>query len=454
MNGASKDTQKILTEKLELARQIATLQPEIEHLRAQTASQQKVLGEKLALESQVAELEAELEATKNNAMKKGTTGSAKKEAELEKQLEALKKELVKERKEKEKALKATEAEAAKEDGAAAKRDAKIEEKLEQLKKNLAAEKHEREQIQKAAERDAREWEGTRQVLEDKVEAMRTKLRSVKAELKEAQASLAETIANAEKSSKDAAKDAKARAKSVPQLQDMSIGTPDGIIMRKKTAAIKRTKPALAEKSTFSITPFLNKTTILQTSTPTINGATEENDTGPEVAQEESMLEPGDSPSAARNMPPPPPPVAKSQAKKRKADTEPAAAQPKKRKAPAPILEQVPEEADEDDEPAPAVAMPPPKVRKIMKPLLNASMPALAPEPAAEPKKMKRKILGAASTIFDEDDAEATRGPPTQAKGMRKLGLGGRKNALMGEGRLDAFSPLKKDRRGVQASFLG
>jgi hypothetical protein len=81
---------------------------------------------------------------------------------------------------------------------------------------------------------------------------------------------------------------------------------------------------------------------------------------------------------------------------------------------------------------------------------------------AEAKKKKRKLLGAVKTIFDEDDGEATKRPVKVILGPART-LAGRqpseaKSGLQGgqrgsSGAFGAFSPLKKDRRGAQASFL-
>ena len=102
--------------------------------------------------------------------------------------------------------------------------------------------------------------------------------------------------------------------------------------------------------------------------------------------------------------------------------------------------------------------------------------ASASAPAAEqPKKKKRKVLGSTKTqtLFDEEDAEETAGPTQAAPAALKrkpskvqLGAagGGTKNlakAPLGLKRVmlgaatasSTFSPLKRDRRGVGASFL-
>ncbi|KAG4220360.1 hypothetical protein PC116_g31161, partial [Phytophthora cactorum] len=73
-----------------------------------------------------------------------------------------------------------------------------------------------------------------------------------------------------------------------------------------------------------------------------------------------------------------------------------------------------------------------------------------------PKKKKRKILGSTKTLFDEEEGEA---PPSRKPGKVQLGgkrainkavLGVQKSAFAGAA---SFSPLKRDRKGVGASFL-
>ncbi|PBP25050.1 FtsJ-like methyltransferase, partial [Diplocarpon rosae] len=104
MNGVTSDSAKILTEKLSLARELASLKPELEHLRSQSLSQQTILAEKLSLQRQVSTLEVELETEKRacrRAAQKSQTSD--REIELQNQLDTLNKDIVQERREKEKA---------------------------------------------------------------------------------------------------------------------------------------------------------------------------------------------------------------------------------------------------------------------------------------------------------------------------------------------------------------
>ncbi|KAL5348799.1 Oligosaccharide translocation protein rft1 [Pseudogymnoascus australis] len=105
--------------------------------------------------------------------------------------------------------------------------------------------------------------------------------------------------------------------------------------------------------------------------------------------------------------------------------------------------------------APAPIIPDELERNARKKSSGVPEPIIPHEP--EPKKKKRKIFGAAKTIFDEEYNEADKRPtkislaPTLAKPggnlafLRKSGVG-TANA--------AFSPLKKDKKGGKTGFLG
>lgn len=78
---------------------------------------------------------------------------------------------------------------------------------------------------------------------------------------------------------------------------------------------------------------------------------------------------------------------------------------------------------------------------------------------AEPKKKKRKLLGGAPATLFEDDDERVVQPAAAKRPAVKMQLGAKKGQL-GKVKMGAaafagktFSPLKRDRRGVNASFL-
>ena len=143
---------------------------------------------------------------------------------------------------------------------------------------------------------------------------------------------------------------------------------------------------------------------------------------------------------------------KAAAKKPKVGSKKASTVAKKAEDP-PELEQVAEEVEAEELPFPVEQKraPPPAATK---PVL--SIPTLIAE-ASEPKKKKRKILGSSKTIFDEEDAEATKRPAkvllATNRPLAKLGAKKGLGAAPAAG-FAPFSPLKKHKRGVQASFLG
>jgi len=436
MNGLSKDSTKLLTEKLSLVRELASIKPELEHLRSQASYQQTLLSEKLALQRQLSTFEAELETAnvKNSSAKRATAR-----------------------------------------GLASARDIDLQTELEELKKELLREKREREEYQKAAEIESSEWESRRAVLESKIDAMRTKLRAAKEQLKEVQAELAQTIATASKVSiasetRDAP--AHARKRGATQMSDTAIGTPDGIAVRGKRGGGKRRKPdqtSFGEKSMFSITPYLNRTVNMQPETPK---DIQEAIANPGASGESAAadFEDGDvlvenirvpltqmdaSPSMTTKPKSMVKPSRKPALKELRTDSKNNGRATKKSRVAK--LEKVPEEdANENEDPAQK------KVSTLAKDSKNPilQIPAVAVE-EAEPKKKRRKLLGLSKTIFDEDDGEATRRPAKVILApARTLGkLGGKRDAtsnglnapIAGFG---AFSPLKKDKRGAQASFLG
>jgi hypothetical protein len=432
MNGLSTDSTKLLTEKLSLARELATLKPELDHLRSQGSYQQTVLAEKLALQRQVSTLEVELE-TEKRASKRAThkEKGSDNETELQKEIVELRKELSRERREKEKA-------------------------------------------QKAGDKGSNEWESRKAILESKVEQLRTKLREGKEQVKELQSDLAQAQAAITKASsaitngEDPVKPSRKRT-AIQMSTDSTIGTPDGVAVRGKRPMAKTGRAdqtLLGEKSTFSITPFLNRTLNVAPETP-------KHGPEPEANEEHDIEAHGSTPSMAELLP-----VAEKQATHDNSDASKLAIEPKQMKkakeknvltdvkkgstnTKAPqkklrmiaTLEKVTEETDENAEPTSIAA-----TLTGIKPSLHIQ--AMAAD-GAEPKKKKRKLLGAAKTLFDEDDGEATKRPAKVILGpARSLAKGqtigiktGMQSGMGGSGgAFGAFSPLKRDKRGAQASF--
>jgi len=433
MNGLSTDSTKLLAEKLSLARGLATLKTELDHLRTQANYQQTVLAEKLALQRHVSTLEVELEMEKRASKR---TGHKEKRGDNEIELQK---------------------------------------EVEELRKELSREKREKEKAQKAGDKGSNEWESRRAVLESKVEQLRTKLRESKEQVKELRTELAQAQAAITKASTTATNSGDSvkpgRKRTANQIStDSMIGTPDGVAVRRKRPATKSGKPdqnSLGEKSMFSITPYLNRTLNAAPETPRHEAELEANyrhevETNgqiltadpPQPAAEEDIQGSKDASKLA---------VLQPQQKKTKEKTILTDARntvtntkaPQKKVRMAGTLEKVTEEeVDENVEPPSTTAT-------LVSMKLSTQNKAMAAG-GAEPKKKKRKLLGAAKTIFDEDDGEATKRPAKVAlrparslvKGQPVGSKGGLQSGLSGNIRgFGAFSPLKKDRRGAQASFL-
>ncbi|MCJ1463623.1 hypothetical protein MMC07_002231 [Pseudocyphellaria aurata] len=224
LQNVTSESTKLLTEKLSLAREIASLKPEIEHLRSQAALHQSLLSEKLTLQRQLATVQVELETEKRSTQR----------------IQA-----------KEGRLKAE--------------DAKLESRIESLHAELAQERRQREKSERDAQKAAADWESKKATFESRLDAFRNKLRVTKEQLKATQADLhsaqqttraASVLSGTTGPEKDVCK--MVRKRTSAQLDaDSVIGTP-GLLPARKKNIKSSTLPG--DKSTFSITPFLNRST--------------------------------------------------------------------------------------------------------------------------------------------------------------------------------------------------
>lgn len=419
------DSTKLLTEKLTLARELSTLKPEIDHLRSQAASNQNLLSEKLSLQRQLSALQVELELEKRT-----TQRAMAKEGKLQAE------------------------------------ESKITTQLENLQAEAAKERRERQRVEREAQNASSDWETKKTTLESRLDAFRTKLKATKDQLKETQTELqaARSAAHADAGrstsnnpTKNVGKDARKRVASRMD-DDTMIGTPGNSRPAKKT---KRGSALPGDKSTFSITPFLNRTTSVAPESPS-----QESD-GPHTEQDAdafdaTKLEAGKAKERQASSRAVQSPTRKNKTtSSQKATVKPPIldnARPGKTniKVPqgrkpksAPVLEQVAEETY-DENAAPVIDQP--------KGL--AAETSMGDETEkTEIKKRKRKLLGGGlgKTLFDDDEAEAVKGDRGTTGGSRPFGTLGRV-ALCGpkagprlglSGGMSVFgdfSPLKKDRK--------
>ena len=520
---------KLLTEKLALSLEISTLKPEVEYLRTQVESNQGLLSEKLSLQQQVNTIQAELENEKcTSARALAKQGkSNEQDAELQAEIESLQKELSKEKREREKAEKAvdraekatqkaqTDLEAQKQatEHALSKeqkgtKNDEHDAQLEELRQELAQEKRERQKAEKESQRTRTEMEDQKAVLDDRLNAFRAKLKSTKEKLKETETELqkAQAAAAAAKPfTEQATKNRRKRMAASVDL-DATIGTPGDGLPAKRTKRGSLTLPG--DKSTFSITPFLNRTASVAPdgSSPTDDAAAAAADADD---AEDADAAPDATPSAPHKKAPKA--AAKPNPKSKRKPLAPSSTNkmnlkaPSRKKAAVLTLEKVAEEATEGGEeensenaaPVPATApaastaeaaaenpapenpaaatteeLPIPKLRPSSRATAQPrkslmSFAAFTDEPEPEKKKKRKLLRGGGElgkTLFDVE-GDAMPAKPVPGKGLfaaRALGKGAllAEKASGGDGggapikggfmmtTADGFqfSPLKKDRR--------
>ncbi|TID22373.1 GTPase-activating protein [Venturia nashicola] len=550
--------QVLLAEKLSLQRQLGTIQVELENAKrtaerafaksgksgeqhAQYEAQIEVLQKELREAKQTAKdhseeveaLKQELKTIKKAAKRAEAKDSASEEAEIKltSQVEELRKELIAEKKERQQAEKAatrlvstaeavdkTKAQldevrkelaaekkerqraekAALKDTFAGEVNEKVKAQLEELRKELATEKKERQRAEKAIEKETAAGEAQRATLEDKLATFRTKLKATKEKLKEKEVELQKAELAAATNSEGATKAKNPRKRPIAQMDpDAAIGTPGDAVAAKRGKRSFSVAPG--DKSTFSITPFLNRTMSLAPEGPDSDEEQVEKEVAPAIESEaEAEASPIIPTKKARKEKAPPKPHIKplAPASTDKQNTKP---KPKRSKSVVPTLEKVIEEEEnasqkrptpipteeaeiEDNDhhpPRPTQAAKyketttTTKVALTLKPKTNSlkdkprkslmSFATFTDEQAPE-KKKKRKLLGNSSsglgkTLFDEDDDDKVAAKPVPGRGLFKArGLAGgagafgpkkglvQKVVLQDEG--FQFSPLKKDRKAM------
>jgi len=200
MENVTSDSDKILSDKLAFSRELSSLRPEVEHLRAQVDSNQGLLTEKLALQRQLTTLQVELENEKRSTARAVAKQGKQMEQdeELRKEVEEVRKELAKEKEDRVKAESAlTRAEKAvekvqadlesqqqaterlqakieklsKKESKMGKRDEALEGALEELRQELDQEKTARKAVEEAMKNSGdqeAEVERLRQALEEAI----------------------------------------------------------------------------------------------------------------------------------------------------------------------------------------------------------------------------------------------------------------------------------------------
>lgn len=470
-----------MTEKLELTHELSRMKPELEHLRAQITANEGLLTDKLSLQRKVSEMEVELENAKRDAKRAlAKRRNTMAEVAQEDEMESLRKSLSKEKRLHERAKETIEELQAEVDElkkASARESAAETKKVEQtseaevraqeLARDLSKEQKEKTKAERALQKAQADWEASKAVLDDKLTQYKSRVRTLKDRLKETETSLEEAQAAAAKAAAaavvapkaakaaPAAKQSKKRNAGQMDPDATTLGTPGD-------APAKRVRKGanVGEKSSFSITPFLNRTMSVAPDSPE----------GEEKAEAQSDAEPeAASPSAttakaAKKKPLQPVPSSKQNIKKPSLAT----ATTKTTKIPLQVVEE-----EDEDVTSPKKTKPVAVEKEKKKPKMRKSLAMFATfnlEPEVEKKKPKaRKLGGLGKTLFDEEDdapnkampggrglfggvAGGKMGPLVGGFGVRGSFLaGGRKGGVRNEDGF-MFSPLKKERK-AGASFL-
>ncbi|KAF4438095.1 hypothetical protein F53441_12856 [Fusarium austroafricanum] len=445
LNDFRQDSTKVLQEKLALSHKLDQIQPELDHLKSQLENHRAVVAQKQDLERQLSSVEVELENEKRS--KKRMQSKSHDNDEVKEQLDEAKREL--------------------------------------------------ERLKKEHSRELREVRGECDMLEGRVEDTRSKLKKTQADLKDTRAELASCRAELEEA-RNVAVNNKPSKKSVTMkeqpigkkriqdtsMEDISIGTPgpDEATLRRPFKKRGAERALVGEKSTFSITPFLNRTKNLsdnlsdelsEVHSPSAKtaGATgrlipEEyvQEAGDSVSMEpiEEAAEPDqqvDENVVAEEKEEPKPRKARGRPRRALDDAPttkknmPAQAKKKVKATKASSRIETVNEESEGDEPEDESTEKPKKMAGLLKSNAAPASMKLGIDDT-DIRKKKRKMLGGSNkNLFDDDEGE-----PAPRPAKIQMGAGRRLKAPLGGLRGGAFggttfSPLKKDRRGVGASFL-
>jgi hypothetical protein len=441
----AQESTKLNQEKLSLSRESDRLRKELEHLKSQISNHQSVVAEKLDLQRQLDTLEVEL-----------ANETRSKRRAQEKEDHALD---------------------------------ELRNRADEAEKRLASEKKEREKMQRSHGLVLAEAHGERERVEERVAGLQTKLKRAHSDLDDAKSELARCRADLEKARSSAIRPKAMINSSVvnrkrPLAQQPEESVP---ILTPEVDRVSLQRPAkkrgiehsmLGEKSAFSVTPFLNRSkddsfeaqashpSIIDDGDGTADELIEDNERSESRSSKSSddesdpkpqsdPLGPKTSSRKPRGKPKKASPATAAPARKRGQITRPGAAgkstslASKERITPHDI------EDDGSEVENPPEAMPGKSTASVSAaPAMDVSVMA-GPGDKPAKKKVRKFVGGRNGTILDDDDGEIDhRQPPPpkpQLKGVRKrTALGGSIASSFGGG---GFSPLKKQRRGVNASFL-
>lgn len=439
------DSGKILQEKFALVRELDRLRLELEHLQSQLSNHQAVVADKHRLRRQLDSLEVELENEKRSRQRARDKENRDVAAELKS-------------------------------------------RAEDAEKRLTSEKRERDRTSKEYERSLSDATSRNERLEGQIIAMNEALEGLQAELTNTKSELERhgTGLNQTGITKHSPKRPVLAGKQLGKkiqigessLEGITIQTPGDEHRVEKRPPRKRggEHAPVGEKSNFSVTPFLNRnksvtegsrdssyTNILPPvaaeSASKADAEEQSNALGP-TGHLEKARPPRASPAKPINLNnsnprkprgrPKAKRLAESQSSRRNTSNQPerTPVEPSLDPEAEDLSNAVDQENIQDQQPGKGLQG---KAKSTLHPAVDLGLRVVGD---VDGRKKKRKLLGGANTtIFDDNDGEAMSDvadiPPVQGAKRKRAPLGGASNAFTGGG----FSPLKRDRRGVGASFL-
>lgn len=351
-------------------------------------------------------------------------------------------------------------------------------KLQQIEGKLDAEKRDKTGLHK----ELAESRGQQKLDKERLSALKSKLKETEGTLKVAQADLEESrhklAASKQKSTKVAELPQKKLTKSMPALaiiepsiveaemsvDDVNIQTP-GDETSSGARQPRRRGPdhaLLGEKSTFSITPFLNKGRDASQYPDLDSDSSVSNAEVAEMARvERGRVSPESPPARAKRTAGRQPPTKLNAKKTSQGDVQTQSvkaklgesnANPKSTGRKRPRLGAASDTGLTNDKKNSDsdFALQEPETDHNL-PVPEEAPPSKAQEPDV-PKRKRKMLIGKAKTMFDDDEMEDANplrlGPVKRSRAH----LAGVSNAFATSGK--TFSPLKRERRGVNASFLG
>ncbi|KAL7807251.1 hypothetical protein V8C26DRAFT_415223 [Trichoderma gracile] len=399
------DLSKALDENLALTKELRQLRPEIELLRQQVTKYERMIAEQRETQLQQDQPEKEL-ASKRQSKPEGSDGTGEDVVALRAALK-----------------KATE--------------------------ELSEEKRHRKTMESDHQEEMDKSERQKHRLEGKISSLEKKLKESQKELQDLRKDLEATRLSAkEDGPEDDTTSNTQGARAGSRTRGQSVTTEKERLPRKHTARKRATEQAMVgEKSTFSITPLLNKTTestVLKLPLDDVLAQAENEDPSPLRAANKSEA----PPTATLNV----------------EDETTTPLRPREKLNPKAKTKAAADDGDsgqanleeKKDGAAPKAIRPketaPSKRIKLHEPAVTEPPPP-PPPPEAEHRKRRRKLLNKTNTILEEDETEegahSLEAQPGRTRKIKSSAASAFSSQSMGK----PFSPLKRHRRGVNASFL-